>query len=291
MTIDRIVLDFDGTCTQIPPIQDKYKASFLEHLKTIRGDELGEHWESALELVRSVSPEAGWHLGGLPSAPAAADPFIHAGEAARILLELLGKPVLSDSACHRHADDANPTDWREEAREVFSAIQDLGVTIFIVSSSGTDKINSYLERLFPNDDARRRKVTVLGGAAKYKVQDLSQGESIPESLRRRFDELPREVKLEGLNRQVQLRRGAFFEKLCSIWGEDLDGPEKTLFCGDIWELDLAMPAALGLPVHLITRAKPYTTYKYELEAARAKGTLSEDLNGLVEQARRLRGGG
>ena len=58
----------------------------------------------------------------------------------------------------------------------------------------------------------------------------------------------------------------------------------TVVCGDIWELDLAMPAALGMCTHLITRASPYDTYDFELQAARRavpSAGVSDDLRGLL----------
>jgi hypothetical protein len=79
------------------------------------------------------------------------------------------------------------------------------------------------------------------------------------------------------------------ETLYSVWGDDPKAPEATLFCGDIWELDLAMPAALGFQTHLITRgAPPYATHDYELKAANKLGTVSTDLNGLLERVRAAR---
>ena len=58
----------------------------------------------------------------------------------------------------------------------------------------------------------------------------------------------------------------------------------TVFCGDIWEMDLAMPYALGACVHLIDRAAPFDTYEFEMNAAAAGGArakTSGDLTGLL----------
>jgi len=73
----------------------------------------------------------------------------------------------------------------------------------------------------------------------------------------------RRVAASTVNRPLYLRRGAYFEALCALYhafGDDSFPIEKTLVCGDIWELDLAMPAVLGAQVHLIERAAPYATY-------------------------------
>ena len=59
----------------------------------------------------------------------------------------------------------------------------------------------------------------------------------------------------------------------------------ALFCGDIFEMDLAMPHALGARVHLIDRAAPFSTYAYERSALAAcgdRGRSSVELGGLME---------
>jgi hypothetical protein len=82
----------------------------------------------------------------------------------------------------------------------------------------------------------------------------------------------------ALDRPVYLRRGAYFEALCATTFP----MEQTLVCGDIWELDLALPAALGAQVHLIERAAPFATYRYERERL-AKGQSSPNLEALLER--------
>ena len=72
--------------------------------------------------------------------------------------------------------------------------------------------------------------------------------------------------------------------LGKVWrGDAANGPRTTLVCGDIWELDLALPDALGCAVHLIERGAPYSTYAYELDAMTQarRGSSSGDLNGLL----------
>ena len=45
----------------------------------------------------------------------------------------------------------------------------------------------------------------------------------------------------------------------------------TVVCGDIWEMDLAMPYALGANVHLLDRTTPFDTYEYERYAVASSG--------------------
>ncbi|HEU4727453.1 MAG TPA: hypothetical protein VFT22_06185, partial [Kofleriaceae bacterium] len=78
---------------------------------------------------------------------------------------------------------------------------------------------------------------------------------------------------------------------CGLW-QDLGTGDyaiaQTIVCGDIWELDLAMPRALGAAVHLVRRAPPFETYAYELAQLAAPGDASSDLRGLIEHIDRLR---
>lgn len=289
MSIDHVVLDFDGTCTQVPGIEKAYLTAYLAIFQAKMAVAADQLWEPALADIRARSPEAGWRLnGGEPSAPAAADPFILAGEAATAILKTLGNSKALDGTIHREAYKSAEALWRAEAESVFAELQDLGVALHIVSNSSTVLIEKRLNELLGTNNGRRDFVQTHGDARKFAVQELTPGAPIPDALSRLFNGLPVEQAMEGLTRPVKLRRGTFFEKLCSIWGGDPVAPERTLFCGDVWELDLAMPAALGFQVHLVTRGAPYVTYDYERTAAERLGTVSTDLTGLLERVRSAR---
>src|SRR3954471_212906 len=76
-----VIFDFDGTCTQI----EKVQAKFLDdYRKAIGVDD--KPWEAAKARIIKASPNAGWNVMFAPStAPAAADPYILAGEAAGLI--------------------------------------------------------------------------------------------------------------------------------------------------------------------------------------------------------------
>ncbi len=91
-----------------------------------------------------------------------------------------------------------------------------------------------------------------------------------------------------LKRDVLLRRPSYFDVLAGIWGDDATAPGDTLVCGDVWELDLAMPAALGCQAHLVTRSAPYATYEHERRAAEAmgaRGGVSAGLRAVLDRVR------
>ncbi|MGZ3461672.1 MAG: hypothetical protein ACXU86_24540, partial [Archangium sp.] len=108
-------------------------------------------------------------------------------------------------------------------------------------------------------------------------------------VRRAFQSLPAAGHAPGLKRPLYLRRPSYMRALSNVWAGDMTKAASTLVCGDIWELDLTLPAVLGCAVHLIERAAPYDTCGYERAAASAVGaTVSVDLKGLLSRLDELR---
>src|SRR5258707_3089857 len=80
-----VVLDFDGPCTQIPKVWETYLELYFKGLVEAGFKITGNEWREACTAVQKHSPHAGWTLAGCPAAPAAADPYILADEAARLI--------------------------------------------------------------------------------------------------------------------------------------------------------------------------------------------------------------
>jgi len=295
MTLRYVVLDFDGTCTQIEPVHAGFSASYVAILEAANRQPAGSlagAWESAVRRVRAASPEAGWTLLGAPStAPAAADPYILAGEVTALLLR---EGAIRDAPpdAYARAYAANPAPWRPELPEVLAALVARGLRVGFVSNSDPHMIQTRLGDVLHADRALRRQIAVRGDAAKFRVVELPVGAAGPGAAHRaEFERLDGAVRAGGLSRPIYLRRGAYFDALCGLWAE-LGGDyaiAETLVCGDIWELDLAMPRALGAAVHLIRRPPPFATCSYELAQLASPADVSDDLRGLVEHVDRLRG--
>lgn len=294
-----LILDFDGTCTDVPNATERYLAEYHRLLSARFAVFTDEEWKSALQWVAERSPGLGWTLKSTPSAPAAADPYIQAFEAASHLRRL--KDISGDipGDLHGLAYDAAPGALRPELPAVLAAAADTGWRIHFVTNSSTAKVAHRITDLLATDTGLRERIGVTGNAAKFLVcepaVDGKQGKDgkpgwtppAPE-LRARFAALPATEPCEQLERPIYLRRGAYFDALAAIWGTDLDAPGNTLVCGDVYELDLAMPAALGCAVHLIERGSPFATCKYETDAVARLGTrgnVSVDLRGLLARFR------
>src|SRR5262249_4181004 len=290
--LSHIILDFDGTCTQIPPIFEAYLELYRKNLNESGLNVTTSEWQDTQAVVRQHSPKAGWTLAGCPSAPAAGDPYVLADEAVRLILRRRGAttPVPIPPTVHEQAYDEALAPWREEAFDTLSRLVDHGVQLQCVSNTGTKFIKRRLRDLFGDGNPLTAKISVQSCAGKFRICELSWGDQIAVSTEatRRFQALPvayGEKPLAETERPIYLRRGAYFEAINQVLAGDFDALTNTVFCGDIWEMDLAMPYELGAKVHLLDRAVPFETYCYERQALVAygdRGKTSADLSGLLD---------
>ncbi len=266
-----VIFDFDGTCTQV----DKIQAKFLDEYRQACGLDATE-WDRAKATITKASPTAGWTLMNAPStAPAAADPYILAGESAALLFREQGRPAPD---VFRAVYEKNVAPFRPELHDVIEALLKKKIRVAFISNSDGIGIMNRIGDLFHRAPGRRDAIPVFGGAQKFLVKEPLVDAKLTPEQRARFDKLEVGVRVPELDRPVYLRRGAYFEALCAT-AFPLD---QTLVCGDIWELDLALPAALGAQVHLIERTAPFVTYPYERERL-AKGQSSPNLKGVLKR--------
>ncbi len=275
MPLRYVVLDFDGTCTQVEAVHQGFLDTYRDLLKLDAGD-----WKAACEAVAAASPRAGWTLRDAPStAPAAADPYILAGEAFNYLQRLNPKLPNPPPDHFGRAYGANVAPFRPELGEVLADLDGRGLHIGFISNSDSAAVAGRITDLLHGNPKLRERIFVSGNASKFAIKELPFDSKNPR--RAKFEQLPAALSVDGLGRPVYLRRGSYFEALCRLWDHfDEKGypVAETLVCGDIWELDLAMPAELGTDTHLIERAAPYQTCEYEI--ARTEH-VSADLHGLL----------
>lgn len=287
--ITDIVLDFDGTCTQIPGVYDnyleEYRRIFNETVEPLSTDE----WKTVQQQVYNNSPKGGWMISGWPTAPAASDPYILAYESANLFLTERKSKNLLPPYIHQLAYTANPAPWRGDALDTLIKLIEKNIGIHFISNSSTKKITARLEQLFGAGNPYLKKIKVESGAAKFRICEIpweKQG-IIPAVIKADFDRLPgifSNPLLYDLERPVYLRRGAYFGAIYNVFKTHWSELASTVFCGDIWEMDLAMPYALGAKVHLLERAAPFNTYDYERQAVSTYGDrakISTDLSALL----------
>ncbi len=272
-----IVLDFDGTFTDVEREAVPYVAAYRAELARRYGDVVEAHWDEVWARI-GRDPECGWKVGGFVVAPAASDPYIRSTVTAETILVEQGlepdaeaRRRLLGALYRTHYRQAGVV-FRPDARATLERLLQGPWRLFVVSNSETDAVREKLQRLGATG---LQRLTVLGGARKYVVAPAAPSDA-------RFEALPERLGVEGLRRPLYPRRGHYYGVLRTIWQETDSEPEQTLVCGDIYELDLLLPGCLGAQVHLLARA---TTPDFERRAVEALhgGRVGERLQELLER--------
>ncbi|MFN7143663.1 MAG: hypothetical protein ACK4YP_07810 [Myxococcota bacterium] len=282
-----ILLDFDGTLTATDRIIEPFMADFRAGFLDAVGRRHAAVWDRAEAAVRLGSPHLAWMLDKYEACPAAADPYTLASAVGeRVLGSLAGTPGHDPKeyeslgyTLYKALYEKHHAPFRDETKQVLERFVATGATVAVISNSKPDKVGGRLDDLLGARSPVRQAIEVFGDARKFGVRDATAGGPH----RPAFEALPDAVGAIGLGRPTWLRRGAFFDALATVWKQDANAPRDTIFCGDIWELDLALPAALGCATHLVERLPSLATTEAERAAVAAmpRAAFSKDLNGLL----------
>ncbi|WP_434384512.1 HAD family hydrolase [Melittangium boletus] len=282
MAIRCVVLDFDGTFTDVAAEGAPFVKHFRRRLSEVLGRDVGEAgWDEVEREVSSSNEEHGWEVGGRTVAPATADPFLLSNFVARRLCDRLG--VLPDKAervalldtLYREAYAQVAVAFKPEAKEVLEALLETGLPVTVVTNAHTDTVEAKLTKLAPRG---RERLRVSGNARKFLIEPPTQPDA-------RFDALPETARVDSLVRPIYLRRGRYYDALSHIWRETGTTPEQTLVAGDIYELDLAMPAALGARVQYVMRPNALEYERRGIAALGAQGGMDPSLRAILPRLR------
>jgi hypothetical protein len=86
MTVECIVLDFDGTFTLVDREAVPFLEGFLADLRADVGAEVASRWEETVARVKADPDRYGWENDGVIVAPSHADPYILATTVGQLLL-------------------------------------------------------------------------------------------------------------------------------------------------------------------------------------------------------------
>jgi phosphoglycolate phosphatase-like HAD superfamily hydrolase len=278
-----IVLDFDGTLTDA----DAHAPAFFEAAGRVLAQRLNwddstlrREWQRARAEVLGWPPSVAWIVDGRGVCPAAADPYLIANSVTRLLLSE-HRPGLDSAAImagvlevHRAAYERVAPPFRADARAVLEELSGSGYQVRVVTNSHTQTVARLLDSL---SFRGREGILVRGEAGKFSVG----GSAVADA---RFDSLPELMNCQEVGRPIHLRRGRYFDLLRATWDETGTGPGAMLVAGDVFELDLAMPAALGTHVHLVTRASTLI-HETQLAQKMARGDADERLTAILERIR------
>ncbi len=264
MGIECLIVDFDGTLTDAERHAPDFHQATRAEIALILGVDLRtveSWWAEAEAFLRSVPIETGWEDHGNIVVPVRADPYFFANALAKRIIELHStKEELVLNAkeivfqIHKTSYERVKPPFRPQVKSVLKKAVNSKKHIYVVTNSIGNSVARQLDGL---GLGCREQIVVRGGAQKFVVAP-------PLKPAKAFSAIPDSIRVAGLDRPVLLKRGRYFDILRDIWDETHTTPSSTLVCGDIFELDLAMPAALGTCIHLVARP---TTLAHERQAA------------------------
>ena len=245
-----LVLDFDGTMTDAEEEGHPYRQGYLEDVSTLSGLPLDEVLDLATRFETEVAENPhiyGWDFGGRIVAPAIVDPYLRMMPIARKVFDHAGafsskeeRSRILDGILYKYNYPKTNNCFRPGARAVLESLKDTAT--YVVTNSHTEPVRNKLRSLgeTPEGECTLDWLVerVHGSAKKYVLDD-------------NFDAVPESMDLPGLPRPVLLRR----EKYHAVLNQLLvnHGLEWTdlVVVGDIFELDLSLPIAMGAKVGLL----------------------------------------
>jgi FMN phosphatase YigB (HAD superfamily) len=275
-----IVLDFDGTLTD--PVQEGalFERRYRANLASATSDLVESQWQSAAEAVDADPESHGMFvMEDVMTAPGDADIYIRCvAISQRLNRELHLVPSLealhplTAKAYAKAYKDVTDESWssamfRPGVSEFLDRLRKSGLPVWVVSNGDPGSLKKRLERL-PGGDTQW--LELVGNAQKYLLIPPTEPSSA-------FDSLPEHDRLPGLARPVKLKRGPYLEALLEVWRRTGAIPQETLVVGDIYDVDLALPAALGARVHLVENRSARPHYRSALAGLGGRGSYATDL--------------
>jgi hypothetical protein len=269
-----LVLDFDGTMTDAEAEGRPFREGYLEDLALLTG--------ASIEDVTKIADEVEDELARMPAshpflwmgravAPATVDPYLRMVPVAHRILDRYnaipshedrGRLLGSILYKYNYAKTLGHPVFRSGAGEMLAKLG--GTPTWIVTNSDTHAVAgkvAILDRDAPGVAWLTSRVR--GFARKFDVDDSWTG-------------APGEMTLPGLERAVLLRRRAYYDILHEVVQEAGSTFDELVVVGDIFELDLALPLALGARVGLVTSTRT-PEYERAFVTAHPRAALIDDL--------------
>ncbi len=274
--IGLVVSDFDGTLTDVDKEAAPYTPGFQNSLARkldLNLDHLVRMWNLGEEEIRKSPSKFGWFVNEIIMASAYADPYQMGNAATTIILDKLGKVTdLTErqdllGELFKENYELTITCLRDGLDPFMSIVKSLA-SLCIVTNSSPDKVQSKILTLPSNHS----DVPLYGFAKKY----------VPTPL---WERVPEKTRIQGLERDIYVRRGIYGDLLLRLMDEKKLTPEEVLVIGDIYELDLVLPQFMGMKIGLLPRV---STPDFEKQAViKAGGFVSYTLEDTLEEIRRL----
>jgi hypothetical protein len=288
-----LILDFDGTMTDAEAEGEPFVAGYLEDLEALVGADTPEKRARVRELAADVlrglyeAPERHpFRWKGKAVAPASVDPYLRMVPIADRIFDThdafanhVDRGRLTGGVLYKHnyARTIGKPVFRAGAAEAIAALGAAGATTYVVTNSHTASVADKIRILDTHHGGGCAwlAANVRGDAQKFEVDET-------------WDGVAAELPVPGLtSRNVLLRRRRYHDRLAAVLAEAGGTFAELTVVGDIFELDLALPLALGARVGLV-RSVHTPPYEVAFVAGHPRGVVIEHLSelpGLVETAR------
>ncbi len=278
MGIELVVLDFDGTVTEV----DKEATSAVDGWRTDIGNELElstseieKEWLGAQIRIEAEPAKYGWVMGNKIVAPAYADPLVMARTISELLFDQFGvyldRPERENILQNRFFKDnyaKTGTVFKNGADHFLKEVCNK-FDVCIVTNSGTGSVVKKIAQL----PTKYPTIPIHGDAKKY-ILDLE------------WKEVPESVERAGYGRSLFLQRRMYAVVLSGLMADRELKPEQVAVVGDIYELDLLLPEHQGMQIVLTPRE---STPAFEVEAVRTcpRGYAARNLPEVLEHLKKL----
>ncbi len=282
-----VIFDFDGTLTDAEQEGQPFRAGYLDDLAVLTGWPREQIETEAIKFEAEVAanPERfGWMFKGQIVAPATVDPYLrmmpvarHLLDQAQALMTAQDRERVLDGLLYKYNYQKTVTAFRDHAGESLAELISQGHLsgeageLFVVTNSHTEAVQHKIAQL-----ESQRQQADLGDPSLTPLIERVFGRAQKYIVDPSFDLVPESLSLPGLDRPVLLRRKHYFEVLNRL-REQAGVPWSQVWVfGDIFELDLSLPIALGASVGLM--ANKFTP-QWELDylAAHERGYILDSL--------------
>jgi FMN phosphatase YigB (HAD superfamily) len=266
-----LVLDFDGTMTDAEAEGAPFRGGYLDDIAALSGlprDEV-ESLAERFEAEVAAHPEAhGWVFNGQIVAPATVDPYLRIMPVARKILDHAGcfldetdRTRMLDAILYKYNYQKTLDVPQAGAGPVLRGMA--GKPLYVVTNSHTAAVQRKIRQIGAEpgseDDLQWLVDRVFGRARKYVVEPS-------------FEALPATLELPGLSRPVLLRRKLYHDALDALRVQEGAAWDEVVVVGDIFELDLSVPLAMGARVGLMVN--PFTpAWEKDYLATHPRGAL------------------
>ncbi len=280
-----VILDFDGTLTDPNKERAGFETRYRDALAGATSPAVVERWAAAAKKVDEDPETHGLRVaGGQLTAPGDADVYIRCFGITQLLGMELGLAPSLDAlmplaaaayaeAYGQMSETWSPPMFREETEAFLDGLRERGLPVWLVTNAESSGVKRRLSVLA---DERWSFMNLRGQAQKFWLAP-------PRVSSAAFDALPSEQVLPRSGRSVKLKRGPYFEALKAVWDAANVAPRDTLVVGDVYDLDLALPAALGACVHWIENHATRGAYHSALDALEGRGSSSKSLLNVLSQ--------